>query len=84
MKKPMKYVNGQIISEQKGKFQHHYFENGAIKQVGALQNDLAEGEWKYYRKNGKLWQIGNFQFGIKVGLWKRYNSNGDITFEKHL
>lgn len=44
------------------------FQNGAIRELGILENGLAEGIWKYYRKNGKLWKIGNFSSGIKVGL----------------
>ncbi len=82
MTKITKYVNGQILSEQKGKFHHFYFENGAIQKVGVLNGEICEGEWKFYRKNGKLWQIGSYESGQKVGLWKRYNSNGDVAFEK--
>lgn len=84
MKKNLKYVNGQILSEQKGLFTHSYFENGAIKEVGIIENGLADGKWKYYRKSGKLWQTGSFDAGVKIGLWERYNSKGEITFSKNL
>ena len=82
MKSIIKYKSGQSISELKGIWSHQYFENGAIKAAGITENELMEGEWKFYRKNGKMWQIGNFSKGIKHGLWTRFGKNGNTTYKE--
>lgn len=79
-KKIVKYSSGQELSAKVGIWHHEYFENGAIKAVGIIEDGNKEGEWRFYRKNGLVWQIVNYHQGIKNGLCTRYDAKGNRSF----
>lgn len=73
MLKNKEYKNGQKTYELVGNRMTYYFKNGKVKAEGIYENNLMEGEWKFYRETGQLWQVGNFTNGKKNGTWIRYD-----------
>jgi antitoxin component YwqK of YwqJK toxin-antitoxin module len=79
MKNSGHYLNGQIISDQKGDTLTYYFENGDIKAQGKCVEGIFQGKWIFNKKEGYLWQVGNFDNdGRKHGPWIRYNRDGSV------
>ena len=77
------YANGQKIQELKGSKLTYFFKNGKVKAEGHFQNNLFEGEWKFYRETGQLWQVGNFKNGKKNGPWIRYDKNDHLEYQEN-
>lgn len=80
MLKNMHYANGQKTYKRSGNQLTYYFKNGRVKAEGCYENDLMEGEWRFYRETGQLWQIGHFAGGKKNGGWIRYDKNGEPEY----
>ena len=78
----MLYKNGQKIKELIGNKLTWYFKNGKIKAEGIVENNLMEGEWKFYRETGQLWQVGNFKEGKKNGAFIRYDKNDELEYQE--
>jgi len=76
------YANGQKVYELVGNKLTYYFKNGKVKAEGIYENDLMEGEWKFYRETGQLWQVGNFISGKKNGQWVRYDKNSKLEYSE--
>lgn len=76
------YANGQKVYELSGIKLTYFFKNGTLKAEGAYENEMMEGEWKFYRETGQLWQIGNFKNNKKHGNWIRYNRDDEIEYQK--
>ena len=76
------YKNGQKIHELKENYLIYYFKDGKVKAEGIFEQELMEGEWKFYRETGQLWQIGNFKGGKKNGHWVRYDRDGNVEYDE--
>jgi len=82
MLKNQEYANGQKTYEFIGNRLIYYFKNGNVKAEGVSENDLMQGEWKFYRETSQLWQVGNFTNGNKNGSWLRYDRNGKVEYSE--
>jgi len=67
------------INAQESKEQKVYYDSGQLKQVGMLENGIAQGDWKIYHENGKLKSSGEILDGKQDGEWKYYNTSGELT-----
>jgi antitoxin component YwqK of YwqJK toxin-antitoxin module len=76
------YVNGQKTYEFVGNKLTYFYKNGNIKAEGIFENDLMQGEWRFYRETGQLWQVGNFINGMKNGPWVRYDKTGKLEYSE--
>ena len=83
MLKNKEYTNGQKTYEFIGNKLIYYYKNGNIKAEGISENDLMQGEWKFYRETNQLWQVGNFINGNKNGPWLRYDRNGKVEYSEN-
>lgn len=77
-----RYANGQAVYVLTGNRLTYYFKSGAKKAEGVYENDLMEGEWKFYRETGQLWQVGHFLSSRKHGTWTRFDKNGQIEYQE--
>lgn len=77
-----KYSNGQLINKLNGNRMTWFFKNGSVKAEGILDNNMMEGEWKFYRETGQLWQIGNFKQNMKHGSFTRYDKNDCVEYQE--
>ena len=58
------------IEEKKTLYIGYYDDSQTmVKMKGNLENDIEQGEWKYFNENGKLIQSGNYKDGYQVGKW---------------
>lgn len=57
-----------IVNNGYGKVKTFY-NNGALKSEGEIQNGLEKGWWKYYSKDGNLNEVGQFIDAQKTGRW---------------
>jgi len=55
-----------------------YYDNGILKESGAIINNKKNGKWKYFNENGKLIIKGKYLNGIPDGKWKYYYNNGQL------
>ena len=76
------YSNGQKVYDLKGNRLTFYYKNGKIKAEGIFENNMMEGEWKFYRETEQLWQIGNFTNNMKNGSWIRYDRNNQAEYNE--
>ncbi|OFX59205.1 MAG: hypothetical protein A2W97_16105 [Bacteroidetes bacterium GWE2_40_63] len=76
------YKSGQKVYELNGNKLTYFFKNGKIKAEGLFENNLMDGEWRFYRETGQLWQIGNFSGGKKNGVFVRYDRNNNIEYQE--
>jgi antitoxin component YwqK of YwqJK toxin-antitoxin module len=76
------YKNGQKVYELNGNKLTYFFKNGKIKAEGLFENNLMDGEWRFYRETGQLWQTGNFSGGKKNGVFVRYDRNNNIEYQE--
>lgn len=76
------YTNGQKVYELVGNKLTYFFKNGKIKAEGPFENNLMEGEWKFYRETGQLWQVGNFKASKKNGSFIRYDKNDKLEYNE--
>ncbi|NOU20025.1 MAG: hypothetical protein HOO91_20900 [Bacteroidales bacterium] len=76
------YKNGQKVYELNGNKLTYFFKNGKVKAEGLFENNLMDGEWRFYRETGQLWQIGNFNDGQKLGNWIRYDKSGKLEYQE--
>ena len=58
-----------------------YYETGALKMEGAMENNLRQGEWISYFPDGKMQSSGFFKDGIRVGKAKVYYENGHLWMD---
>ena len=58
-----------------------YFETGAVKMEGSIENNLRNGEWISYFPDGKVQSTGVFKDGIRVGKAKVYYENGHLWMD---
>ncbi len=82
MKGSDRFTNGQPAFKMSGNKLTYYFKSGGVKAEGPYEDNLMEGEWRFYRENGQLWQIGNFKNGEKDGSWVRYDKSGEIEYNE--
>ena len=80
--KSKKYKNGQLVKEEKDGILTYFFEDGEIKAQGPFENNMMEGEWKFYKKGIGLWQVGNFKNNQKHGRIVRYNEKGEVEYDE--
>lgn len=71
---------GVINGKKNGLFITHYL-NGHIEKFGFIENNMNEGEWKYFYPNGNLESSGRFTDNKAVGRWTFYYPNGIIKTE---
>ena len=76
------YANGQKVYEFNGNTLTYFFKNGKVKSQGIYENELMQGEWKFYHDTGKLWQVGHFVDGKKHGSWTRYDDSGQVEYDE--
>ena len=81
MKDKTHYANGQKVFDQVGERLTYYFKDGKVKAQGVSNQEVMNGEWRFYRESGELWQVGNFKDGIKHGSWVRYHRNGELEYD---
>ena len=58
-----------------------YHENGQIKTLGTLENEVEEGKWYEYYGSGQLKYHGYYKNGKQDGFWRGYFETGEIMFE---
>ena len=73
------YANGNIkikhILKSKTDTSHYiaetYYENGQLKSLGSMQDNIVVGYWRYYFENGNLRQKGNYAIddSLNKGNW---------------
>ena len=80
--KSEKYKNGQLTKKEEDGMLTYFFEDGKVKASGPYENNMMEGEWKFYKKGKGLWQIGNFKNNKKHGRFVKYNENGKIEYDE--
>ncbi|HVO75053.1 MAG TPA: TonB family protein [Ignavibacteriaceae bacterium] len=56
-----------------------YYQDGKIKSVVTLKNNVREGEAKFYFENGLIEEESNYVNGKVNGLVKIYNQNGKLS-----
>ena len=47
-----------------------YHENGQIKTLGTLENEVEEGKWYAYYESGQLKYHGYYKNGKQDGFWR--------------
>ncbi|WP_193708430.1 toxin-antitoxin system YwqK family antitoxin [Alkalibaculum sporogenes] len=82
MQNKEKYANGQAVYQYDGNKLTYFFKDGKVKALGISDNNIMEGEWKFYRGTGELWQVGHFLSGKKNGTWIRYDKNGQVEYSE--
>jgi TonB family protein len=55
-----------------------YYDNGNIKSVVQLKNNVLDGEARFYWENGRIKEDLNYVNGRVDGLVRRYNGNGKL------
>ncbi len=55
-----------------------YYESGAMRFQGELQNGKEHGFWTYYWENGQKQYTGYFTEGRQDSLWHFYNEEGTL------
>ena len=73
------YQNGAVHKD--GNIWKWYHDNGNLKLVAEMKNDVYNGEVKQYYINGKLKSIENFVEGIKSGYYCYYREHGEKSTE---
>jgi len=58
-----------------------FYEDGALKMEGAMQDGHREGEWKAFFPDGKPQSIGYFKDGLRTGHSIVYSENGNKIME---
>lgn len=48
------------------------YRNKKLSEIGIFQNDLREGDWKYYNRAGDVWKLTYYQNGLREGVEKIY------------
>ncbi|MDR1055217.1 MAG: hypothetical protein LBL90_05210 [Prevotellaceae bacterium] len=76
------YANRQKIYILEGTKLTFFFKDGKLKAEGSYENDMMQGEWKFYRATGQLWVIGYFKDDKKDGSWVRYDKNDRIEYNE--
>jgi uncharacterized protein YdhG (YjbR/CyaY superfamily) len=81
MQEKTHYQNGQKIYESNGNRLTYFYKSGKIKAEGIYENEMMQGEWKFYDEAGALIQTGHFKDHKKEGLWERYEK-GRLTYRE--
>lgn len=66
--------------DRSGKLREFY-DNGFLKQKGAIRNGQMHGPWSWYRRDGSLMRAGRFKDGAQVGTWTTYDRDGGVVKE---
>lgn len=77
------YVNGQKQHELKGNHLTYFYKNGKVRATGIFENNLMQGEWKFYRETGQFWQVGHFKDSLKHGSFIRYDRNDVVEYDEN-
>jgi antitoxin component YwqK of YwqJK toxin-antitoxin module len=57
------------------------FPSGALKSEAVYQNDVLQGEGRFYFPDGKVRSSGIYRNGLKDGVWVNYMQNGNKESE---
>jgi len=77
------YANGQKIYVLSGKKLTYYYKSRKLKAEGPYENEMFEGEWRFYRETGQLWEIGHFKNNLKHGSWIRWDMNYKVEYDEN-
>ncbi len=56
-----------------------FYDNGFLKQKGAMRAGRMHGAWSWYRRDGSLMRTGRFAGGAQVGTWTTYDRDGSVV-----
>ena len=48
------------------------YRNKKLSEIGIFQNDLREGDWKYYNPDGSIMKITHYKNGLREGEERLY------------
>lgn len=64
-------------------FKKEYFDNGALKGEGWVNNNLKDGYWVYFFNDGATQKKGHYYKGKEHGYWYFYNLENKLLKEGH-
>lgn len=70
-----------LISKGSSGEKTYYYESGAVRSQGEMENGKEQGYWSYYWENGQKQYTGYFAEGKQDSLWHFYNDEG-ILYRK--
>ncbi|WP_088653435.1 toxin-antitoxin system YwqK family antitoxin [Geofilum rhodophaeum] len=67
-----------FINVSCSKTKKEYFDDGSLKYLYHIKDDIPHGEFKSFFASGELESIGILRNGVKVGEWIWYHESGNV------